>query len=228
MELAGHTLKAYDRKLDELMDLISQMGQRVRALVITVKRAIHERSDEVVAAAKLDDKEINNLERELEEAATAIIALQSPMAVDLRFITSALKISGVMERAGDLAKNTIKRTVDLADFSDRETLTRLERMADCIVSMLDDALAAVRERDEGKAIAVWKRDDEVDALYHEVFALVQKHMQANPANVTAGTHVVFMAKNLERLADYVTNIAKAVYYIVTGEPADKSLLGKRQ
>lgn len=224
MELAGHTVKAYDQKLSELMDLISEMGARVRNLVLTVKRAMHERSDVVVAAARAEDKEINRLELELEQAATVILALQNPLAIDLRFVTSALKISGVMERAGDLAKNTIKRTVELGEYASPETLTKLDRMADCIVAMLDDALLAIKHHDAGKAIAVWKRDDEVDALYHEVFTTMQQQMQANPNHVTAGTHVVFMAKNLERIADYVTNLAKTVYYVVTGQPADKSLI----
>lgn len=224
MELAGHTVKAYDMRLEELMGLILQMGTRVRTLVLTVKGAMRERSPEVVEAAKLEDKEINRLELELESAATTILALQNPLAVDLRFVTSALKISGVMERAGDLAKNTIKRTVELGSYGTPDTLARLDRMADCIVQMMDDALAAVKEHDANKAIAVWKRDDEVDALYHEIFTLMQQEMQEHPGNITAGTQVVFMAKNLERIADYVTNVAKTVYYIVTGTPADKSLI----
>lgn len=224
MELSQHTVKAYDQKLDELLELILQMGGRVRTLVQTVKRAMRERSQGLVDAAKLEDKEINRLELELEQAATVILALQNPLAVDLRFVTSSLKISGVMERAGDLAKNTIKRTAALGSYASPETLTKLDKMADIIVAMLDDALVAVKERDAGKAIAVWKRDDEVDDLYHEVFTVVQREMQASPGNIEAGTHLVFMAKNLERLADYVTNMAKTVYYIVTGVPADKSLI----
>ncbi len=224
MELAGHTLKAYDEQLSELESLILQMGARLRVLVLAVKHAVRARSREAVDAARAEDKELNRLELELEHAATVILALQNPLAIDLRFVTSALKISGVLERAGDLAKNTIKRTTGLGAYGSPEMLDKFDRMADVTVSMLDEALVAVKERNADKAIAVWKRDDEVDDLYHAIFQDVQREMQANPKAVEAGTHAVFMAKNIERIADYVTNLAKTVHYIVTGQPADKSLI----
>jgi phosphate transport system protein len=224
MELAGHTVKAYDQKLTELEDLILEMGSRLRVLVLAVKHAVRARTREAVDAAKAEDKELNRLELELERAATVILALQNPLAVDLRFVTSALKISGVLERAGDLAKNTIKRTTGLGNYSSPALLDKLDKMSDLTVAMLDDALVAVKQRDAAKAIAVWKRDDEVDELYHAIFQDMQAEMRKNPGAVEAGTHVVFMAKNIERIADYVTNLAKTVYYIVTGEQADKSLI----
>lgn len=228
MELSHHTVKAYDAKLNELLDLILQMGGRVRSLVLMVKRAMRERSAEVAAAAAAEDKEINRLEAALEQSATVILALQNPLAVDLRFVTSALKISGVLERAGDLAKNTIKRTVELGGSASEDVLKKMDRMSDIIIEMLDETLVAVKERDADLALAVWRRDDEVDALYREAFAVAQGEMQKNPGSIPVGTHLVFMAKNLERLADYVTNVAKTVYYIATGTPADKSLIRGEQ
>ena len=153
-----------------------------------------------------------------------MLALQNPLAIDLRFVTSILKITGMLERAGDLAKNTVKRSVKMGEFAPEPVIAKLERMADIIVEMLDAALSAFDSKNTEQAIAVWKRDEEIDDLYHEVLAVMQKEMAKSPDNVPACTHVVFAAKNLERLADYTTNIAKTVYYVTSGKRADKTLL----
>ncbi len=224
MELAGHTVKAYDQQLNSLLELIQCMGLRVSEMLGASKRALKERSQELVDIAKHCDTEINRLEVALEEEATITLALQNPLAVDLRFVTSALKISGMLERAGDLAKNIIKRSTRLGEYHSPETNAKLGEMADIIISMLDEALSAVRERNADKAIAVWKRDDAVDKLYHAIFATMQQEMLTDKKNIEACTHIVFMAKNYERLADYVTNVAKTVHYIVTGDPATKAIL----
>ncbi len=177
-----------------------------------------------IAEAKAADKHINELDIQIEEEATIVLALQNPLAIDLRFVTSVLKITGMLERAGDLAKNTVKRSVKMGTFAPEPVIQKLEMMADIIVEMLDDALAAFNRKDMQKATEVWKRDQEIDDLYHEIFATMQKEMSATPANVIARTHVVFAAKNLERVADYTTNLAKTVYYVASGRRADKNIL----
>ena len=222
--LSGHTLKNYDEQLGQLLALILEMGGSVRTLGALTVRALSERSEMLVQEGKAADKQINRLEGELEEAATVTLALQHPMAVDLRFVISALKISAMLERAGDLAKNIIKRCVPLAGYDNAETLEKLARMAEIFTSMLDDALRAVKERDAELAIAVWRRDAEVDALNRELFAAMQREMTERPERIPACTHLLFIAKNYERMADYVTSVAKTVHYIVTGQPAHKSLL----
>jgi len=224
MELGRHTLKSYDQQLNHLMDLIFEMGGHVRMLVDLSRKSLSARSEDLVKEAKSKDGELNRLEAALEESATAILALQSPVAVDLRFVTTALKISGLLERSGDLAKNTIKRSVSLGSFQNKEIFSKLEKMMDLLLTMLGDALASVQERDAQKALDVWKRDDAVDDLYHEIFGAIQKEMQGNKGNIEACTHLVFMAKNMERLADYITNMAKTVHYIVTGVQATKALI----
>lgn len=224
MELSRHTVKSYDQQLGHLMDLIFEMGSQVHGLVQLSRRSLTERAESLVAEAKAKDGELNRLEAELENAATSILALQSPVAIDLRFVTTALKISGLLERSGDLAKNNIKRSVPLGNFQNKEIFTKLEKMMDVILAMLGDALSAIKERNAQKALDVWKRDDEVDDLYHEIFTAIQKEMQSSKGNIEACTHLVFMAKNLERLADYVTNMAKTVHYIVTGDQATKALI----
>ncbi len=224
MNLSQHTLRSYDKQLQHLMQLILDMGGEVRKMVLAAKQSFRSRDESRVAEAKAADKHINELDVQIEEEATIVLALQNPLAIDLRFVTSVLKITGMLERAGDLAKNTVKRSVKMGTFAPEPVIKKLESMADIIVGMLDDALRAFNEKDMQKATEVWKRDQEIDDLYHEVFAAMQKEMSASPADAAACTQVVFAAKNLERVADYTTNLAKTVYYVASGKRADKAML----
>ena len=207
MDLNNHTLRNYDKQLQHLMRLILDMGGEVRKMVLAAKSSF--RSDDVnrVAEAKAADKYINALDHQIEEEATIV-----------------LKITGMLERAGDLAKNTVKRSVKMGIHAPEEVILKLEKMADIVVSMLDTALEAFERTDTAKATEVWKRDQDIDDLYHEIFALMQKQMSASPECVTPSTHIVFAAKNLERVADYTTNLAKTVYYVNSGKRADKTVL----
>lgn len=222
--LGQHTLRSYDAQLQHLTQLILDMGGEVRAQILAAKESFRSRDEQRVADAKAADKHINDLDAQIEEAATVVLALQNPMAIDLRFVISVLKITSMLERAGDLAKNTVKRSVKMGEFAPEPVIQKLERMADAVAEMLDSALQAFEQKDVNQAIAVWRRDEEIDDLYREIFALMQQDMEKNPKNVPACTHVVFAAKNLERLADYTTNLAKSVYYVVSGKRADKSVL----
>ncbi len=224
MNLGQHTLRSYDSQLQHLMQLILDMGGEVKGLIMAAKESFRSRTTEQVSQAKAADKHINALDHQIEEEATVVLALQNPMAVDLRFVTSILKITGMLERAGDLAKNTVKRSVKMGDFAPEPVLLQLEQMSDIIAEMLMDSLDAFNEKDTDRALAVWKRDEEIDDLYHAVFTAMQREMEQSPQNVIACTHVVFAAKNLERLADYTTNIAKTVYYVTSGERPNKALL----
>lgn len=224
MDIGQHTLRSYDTQLARLMQLILDMGGEVRKMVLAARHSFRNRDESSIAAAKAADKHINQLDHLIEEEATIVLALQNPLAIDLRFVTSVLKITGMLERAGDLAKNTVKRSVRMGEYAPEEVIVQMERMADLIVAMIDDALDAYSTKDTRKAIGVWKRDQEIDDLYHSVFAAMQKEMRDSPEHVIAGTHIVFAAKNLERIADYTTNLAKTVYYVSSGKRADKTLL----
>jgi len=224
MNLSQHTLRSYDKQLQHLMQLILDMGGEVRKMVLAAKQSFRSRDEGRVADAKAADKLINELDHKIEEEATIVLALQNPLAIDLRFVTSVLKITGMLERAGDLAKNTVKRSVKMGTFAPEPVIVKLEKMADIILEMLDDALEAFREKDMQKATQVWKRDQEIDDLYHDVLAVMLKEMSHSPDAVTACTHIVFAAKNLERVADYATNLAKTVYYVASGKRADKTIL----
>ena len=224
MNLGHHTLTSYDKQLDHLMHLIQDMGEQVKKMVLASKASFRSRDKERVIDAKAADKHINALDQQIEEEATIVLALQNPKAIDLRFVTSVLKITGMMEHAGDLAKNTVKRSIKMGTFAPEPVIQKLERMTDVIVEMIDGALEAFADKDAKKATEVWKRDEEIDDLYHEIFAMMQKEMVASPENVIACTHVVFAAKNLERVADYTTNLARTVYYVISGKRADKAML----
>jgi phosphate transport system protein len=224
MTLSHHTLTSYDRQLEQLLRLILDMGGAVRKMIASAKQSLRERDESRIADAKAADKLINDFDARIDEAATVVLALQNPMAIDLRFVVAVLKITTMLERMGDLAKNTIKRSVKMGAFAPEPIILKLERMADVADEMLASALEAFAEKNTDKAIRVWQRDEEIDALYKEVFALMQKNMVESPGNAEACTHVVFAAKNLERLADYTTNLAKTVYYIAAGKKPDKAVL----
>lgn len=226
MNLTQHTLRSYDQQLSALLTHVLDMGAEVRQSILAAKQSLRERDESKVADAKAADKHINALDRQIEDEATIILALQNPMAIDLRFVTSVLKITGILEQAGDLAKGTVKRSVKMGDYASETIIGKLERMADAIIDMLDLALVAVAEKSTDKAIDVWKRDDEVDTLYRDIIAAAQQDMTASPNRVAGGMQVVFAAKNLENLADLVTNLAKTVYYITSGQRADKAMLRK--
>lgn len=224
MNLGAHTLKSYDEQLKHLSDLIAQMVGELRNLVRASREAFRSRDEARIADAKAADKIINQIDQEIEQAAAVVLALQNPMAVDLRFVISVLKITGMLEQAGDMAKNTVKRSVRMGTYASEAAISKLEHMADLIDELLGDALDAFQTRNSELATQVWKRDDEIDDLYKEVITLMQEEIAASKDRIAPCTHVMFAAKNLERLADYTTNLAKTVYYINTGKRADKSIL----
>ncbi len=224
MTIGHHTLRSYDKQLQRLLSLILDMGKEVQDLVIAAKKSFRQRDEGKVADAKLADKHINELDLMIEEEATVVLALQNPMAIDLRFVIAIIKITGMLEHAGDLAKNTVKRSVRMGDFAPEAAIVKLEKMADIIVEMLDGALTAFAEKNTQKAAIIWRRDKEIDALYRELVEMMQKEMASASANIIPCTQVVFSAKNLERLGDYTTNLAKIVYYVTAGKRPDKATL----
>lgn len=222
--MTNHTLTSYDKQLNFLTDAIVEMGGLVKEMILLAKRSLVDRDPSLVDQAVAMDKRINALDFKIEQQATVVLALQNPMAVDLRFVTSALKIAVALERAGDLAKNTAKRSIKLGSYVPTKTIGHVTQMVDIVISMLDDALAAIKTRNPAKATDVWRRDDQVDDLYHVILTGMQEEMQADPKNILSCTHFVFAAKNFERIADYATNIAKTVHYITSGKPADKATI----
>lgn len=212
-----HTLKAFDEDLDRLRALISQMGGFAEHAIGEAMRCLVQRDVEGAARVVEADKKLDVLEIETERRAVQLIALRAPMASDLRDVVAALKISGVVERIGDYAKNIAKRVPLLENAGKIEPLSLLPEMARISTEMVHDVLDAFLERDAEAAVRVCERDSAVDDFYDSIFRALLTHMMENPQSIGQSAHLLFVAKNLERVGDHATNIAEMVYYAATGE-----------
>lgn len=216
--------QSYNNQLQELTNSILEMGNLVVQMIATAHESLTAKTDALKDQVRELDHRVNALDRSVSEKATMMLALRSPMGDDLRFVTSALRIASDLERAGDLAKNTTKRSLKLGEFSPAEVLGTLSRMVDIVRSMVNDALTAIETRNPEQALSVWKRDKQVDDLYHEVLRGLQAEMQKHPDSIESATHFVFAAKNFERIGDYATSLARTVHYVTTGIPPGKEVL----
>jgi phosphate transport system protein len=216
MATTGHTIKAFDQELDTLRGTICEMGGLAEAAIQGAMQALVRRDQEAAAAVVKRDKRIDELEFEIERQAVQIIALRAPMADDLREVVAALKIAGIVERIGDYAKNIAKRVPSIEDSKIRP-LSLLPEMARIAGEMLRDVLDAFAARDSAKAAMVCERDAAVDDFYNSIFRSLLTHMMENPHNITPATHLLFVAKNIERIGDHATNVAEMVYFAATGE-----------
>jgi phosphate transport system protein len=212
----GHTIKAFDEDLDRLRALISEMGGMAEHNIRESMRCLVERDNEGDKRVVEEDRKLDSLEIETERRAVRLIALRAPMAGDLRDVVAALKISSVVERIGDYAKNIAKRVPLLENVGKIEPLSVLPEMARIATEMVHDVLDAFVERDAQAAVRVCERDSAVDDFYESIFRTLLTHMMENPQNIGPSAHLLFVAKNLERVGDHATNIAEMVYYAATG------------
>ena len=215
-QTSGHTLKAFDEDIDRLRALISQMGGFAEHAIEEAMRCLVQRDLEGAEKVIENDLELDALEVETERRVVQLIALRAPMATDLREVVAALKISGVVERIGDYAKNIAKRVPQIDSKSRIEPLSLLPEMARIATSMVHDVLDAFVERDADAAVKVCARDQAVDDFYDSIFRTLLTHMMENPHNISQAAHLLFVAKNIERVGDHATNIAEMVYYAATG------------
>jgi len=164
-----------------------------------------------------DDK-LDEAERDIERKTIRLIALRQPVADDLRRAVAAMKVANNLERCGDLAKNIAKRTLVIIESDPLTPLTRsIERMGRLVLGRLSSVLDAYTRSDLERALAVWSQDDEVDEHYNSLFRELLTYMMGDPRTITACAHMLFVAKNLERIGDHATNIAEIVRYEITGE-----------
>jgi phosphate transport system protein len=213
----GHTLKAFDQDIDRLRALISQMGGLAEHAIGEAMRCLVQRDSEGAQRIVDNDKKLDALEIETERRAVQLIALRAPMAGDLRDVVAALKISGVVERIGDYAKNIAKRVPLIEGAGKIEPMSLLPEMARIATGMVHDVLDAFVQRDAEVAVQVRDRDAAVDDFYDSIFRTLLTHMMENPQNIGQAAHLLFVAKNLERVGDHATNIAEMVYYAATGQ-----------
>jgi phosphate transport system protein len=212
----GHTVKAFDEDLGQLRALISEMGGRAEAAITGSLEALANRDLESAAKIVEADKKIDELEAEVERQVVRLIALRAPMADDLREVLAALKIAGLVERMGDYAKNIAKRIALLQEARGMDAMAVLPAMGKIAAEMVRNILDAFVLRDAEAALAVAARDKAVDDFYNSLFRTLLTYMMENPHNITASTHLLFIAKNIERIGDHATNVAEMVYFAATG------------
>ena len=216
--MSEHTVRAFDRELELLGRKIAEMGGIGEKMLADAIDALIRLDADLARATIAMDKRLDALQREVEETAVLVIARRQPVGVDLREIVAAMRISGDLERVGDLAKNIAKRAVTL---SQEQRLPRamigLRHMGELAALQLKDVLDAYSQRDVERADAVWLRDQEIDALEDSVFRDLLTFMMEDPRNITICAQLLFCSKNVERVGDHATNIAETVHYILTGE-----------
>jgi phosphate transport system protein len=219
MTITDHTHKAFDVDLQELVRMVAEMGGLAEKQIGDAIDAL-DRHDVVLARRIVaDDARIDALQREIEEKSVLTIARRQPMAVDLREIVAALRISNDLERIGDLAKNIAKRVAALdVDFHPQQILRGVEHMTELVLTQINEVLDSFARRDLAKALAVWRGDEEVDAVNNSLFRELLTYMMEDPRNISFCIHLLFCAKNIERMGDHATNIAETVYYMVEGRP----------
>jgi len=215
--MAEHIVSAYDAELSALRNRVVEMGGIAEKMLDDATRALVRRDAELAQSVITTDARLDNLQREIEENAILTIARRQPMAVDLREIISAIRVAGDVERIGDLAKNIAKRAVAISgQMQPTRIVVGVEHMSDLVQEQLKDVLDGFTQQDVNVAIDVWKRDGEIDALYTSLFRELLTYMMEDPRNIGFCTHMLFCAKNIERIGDHTTNIAETIYYLVTG------------
>ena len=217
MNQTDHTLKAFDEDLDELRATISQMGGMAEHSIREAMKALMNRDHELAASVVEDDLLLDELDADCERRAIELIALRAPMASDLREVVAVLRISGVVERIGDYAKNIAKRVPMIDELGRIEALSLLPEMARIASEMVREVLDAFVERDAEAALRVIERDKAVDDFYDSIFRTLLTFMIENPKTISEATHLMFIAKNIERMGDHATNVAEMVYFSATGE-----------
>ena len=217
--MSEHTAKAFDIDLQEIARKVTEMGGLAEKEIGDAVDALAKRDTALAQRVMAVDLSTDQLQREIEEKAILTIARRQPMAVDLRDIVAALRLANDLERIGDLAKNIAKRVVALnGDFPPQKLIRGVEHLAELVLEQLKDVLDAYAQRDLDKAIVVWRGDDKIDAMYTSVFRELLTYMMEDPRNITFCTHLLFCAKNIERMGDHATNIAETVHYMVEGKP----------
>ncbi|MEK7245002.1 MAG: phosphate signaling complex protein PhoU [Pseudomonadota bacterium] len=214
---ADHIVKSFDQDLRRVDTIIAEMGglvetQFAAAIEAMLQRDV-ERAERIIAA----DERVDELERELDRSVITLIALRQPMADDLRMLIAALRIGGAIERIGDYARNIAKRTLALAQAPPVAPAQTVARLGELVLEMLRNALDAYLTRDVAMADDVRRSDHDADAMYTSLFRELLTYMMEDPRNITSCTHLMFAAKNIERIGDHITTIAENVIYLVSGD-----------
>ena len=215
--ITEHTLKAFDADLQELARMIAEMGGLAERQIGDALDALNRRDAVLARGVIAADARVDSLQHQIEEKAILTIARRQPMAVDLRDLVGALRVSNDLERIGDLAKNIAKRVEVMdSELSLQKVMRGIEHMTELVLTQIKEVLDAYARRDVAKAMQVWRADEEVDAVNNSLFRELLTYMMEDPRNISLCTHLLFCAKNIERMGDHATNIAETIYYMVEG------------
>jgi phosphate transport system protein len=219
-----HIVKAFDQELGDLKLKIAEMGGIAEKMVADVIDALQKRDAELATQVRATDARLDAMQREVEDAAILVIARRQPMAIDLREVVATIRIASDLERVGDLAKNIAKRSLIIQESTPiPRAVNGLVHLSRLSLGQLKLVLDAYTARAVDQALGVWKTDGDIDALYTSIFRELLTYMMEDPRNITFCTHLLFSAKNLERIGDHATNIAETVHYLLTGAtlPVDR-------
>jgi phosphate transport system protein len=213
-----HLVRGYDEELRRLSNTITEMGGLAESQLGTALDAVIERDSDMAAGVVENDTRVDRLQHEVDNLAIRLLALRQPVARDLREIFAAVKIAADLERICDYAANVAKRSIVLDQSPPVQPVYSLPRMARLAQLLVKDVIDAYVARDADKAYAVWMRDEELDEMYSSLFRELLTYMMEDPRNIGPCSHLLFMAKNIERIGDHATNIAEDLYYLVHGMP----------
>ena len=216
--MPDHIVAAFDADLGELRRGIAEMGGIAEKMLGDATSALVRDHAELARSVIAEDPRVDDLQRSIEERGILTIARRQPLAVDLREVIAALRIASDLERAGDLAKNVAKRVIATTGQSQpRRAVMGVQRMSDLALGQLHDVLDAYAGNDVEAAVAVWRRDGAIDAMNNSLFRELLTYMMEDPRSISYCTHLLFCAKNIERIGDHTTNIAETLHYLVTGQ-----------
>ena len=215
--MSEHIVKSYGEELMELGRKIAEMGGLSETMLSNAIQALVRGDTDLAQRVIETDHRLDVLERDVEEKAILTIAKRQPMAVDLRAIVSSIRLASDMERIGDLSKNIAKRVVAInGQFAPQKIVGGVVHMSELALDRLKRVIDAYAQRDVAAALDVWNHDEEIDQLYNSLFRELLTYMMEDPRNIGFCTHLLFCAKNIERIGDHATNIAETIHYMVTG------------
>jgi phosphate transport system protein len=215
--MKGHTIQSYQDELDALDNRIVRMAEIVEKMLANAIEALEKLDRTLAEDTVMTDTLVDNADRELEDEAVSMVARRQPVAEDLRQIVCAMRIAGDLERIGDLSKNLAKRTLAIADEEPPMPLVvGLQNMSELALKQLHDVIGAYTSRDAEKALEIWRSDTKIDAMHNALFRELLTYMMEDPRKIGSTTHLLFAAKNIERVGDHTTNIAESVHYLVRG------------
>lgn len=215
--MTEHTVKAFSEELDALSALLSRMGGVSETMVADAVSAVSRRDTALAQDVIGRDGRVDEMERDVEKQIVRLLALRQPMARDLREVLAAYRLSLEIERIGDLAKNISKRALILNEAEPVNVTRSVERMGRLVGGRLKEVLDAYGNRDTKRAMLVWSSDDDVDEYYNSLFRELLTYMMGDARMINSCAHLLFIAKNMERIGDHCTNMAEIVQFLVTGE-----------